>query len=441
MFDDSENNPFLRRAGDKNLLTVVVHTASFEEAILAHDPTAGRLIRLAEQPRYRVVWTPTDNEEVKRALRRAYGAEIGEYQAGDDWLLIKTPLPVPVRHRTAYVGNWHRPAREGSRVTVLDELFTHQPAVDLFVVADGDPFLENDPRRRYYVSPEDALNLVRVLAATLEQDDSYYYQYRTAKLFPTADLARVAMNIARDHKFPAELRDQIESFRLRIQLILRAADRVAYHALRVPDGRAPGKCGYHLGYFIMLVTGLFDELAWTIALRYGIRLNRREVALRQKTAGAFFQQIGTFNADLLKFLSDPDTQARLQLFYPARNQFQHRTLLPTFLADAPVPRRVLAELPPETIREILALSANGGADWGMVNGPSGRRLVEPYLFTLAAVDSVAGVTNGILERLDWQGYTDLLPADVREEKREYFNTAVGTAAFTRHQDFLPPPYF
>lgn len=439
MFDDTEHNPFERIGGKGTVLTVVVHTASFERAILADDPLIRRFLELPDW-RYRVVWTPTENKEVQRRLRSARLGEVGEYEVKGEWLVIQKPTAV--RHRIPYLGDLHRPAEEGSSVTVLDELFTHPLTVDLFVVADGDPFLKRDPRRRVYVGPEEAFNLVRVLATRREADDSFYFMFRASKLFPAADLPWVAMGIARDHGFPQVLREQIESFRHRIQLILRSADQVAYHTLRRPDGRAASECGYHLAYFIMLVTGLFDELAWTIAHRYGFKLSAPQMVLRQRMRDdAFFRQIQATNPDLHAFLVEPDTQAVIRLFYPARDQVQHRAVLAAKLIEQPAPRRVLAQLPDDTLQEVEALSADQGADWGLADGRAAGQ-VDPYLFTLAAVQAVASVTNGVLERLEWERYADALPDEIREEKRGYFKSEVGMALMKRLlHEHEPPPYF
>jgi hypothetical protein len=440
MFDDTEHNPFQRATGTGTLLTVVVHTPSFEDAVLADARLVKRLFQLAHG-RYRVIWTPTENKKVERLLRQARWAQVGEYEAQGEWLVINTQMGAPLRHRIPLLGDLHRPAEEGSRVTVLDELFMHPLAVDLFIVAAGDSFLTRDPRRRVYVTPEDAFNLVRVLATSTDPDDWFYFKYRVAKLFPASDLPRVAMHVARDFGFPPELREQIESFRHRIELILRAADRVGYHALRRPDARAAGKCGYHLAYFIMLVTGLFDELAWTIAHRYGLRLSAQQMVLRQRVKDQkFFREIKLADPDLHTFLIDPVTQATIRLFYPARDQVQHRTVLATQLVSEPRPQRVLAQLPDDTLQDIRTLSVNAGEDWGLVDGGVAGQ-VDPYLFTLAAVPAVARVTNGVLERMGWERYVDALPEDTREEKRSWFTTEVGMELINKLHPIEPPPYF
>jgi hypothetical protein len=439
MFDDTENNPFSRRV-DSLWLTIIVHTASFEEALLASNPLADRLLGIGEHGRYRVVWTPTDNEEVAWKIRRSHAAELGEYEVDDDWVIIKTPMPVPSRHRVSRVGDWRRLAMDGSGVTILDELFTNPIPVDLFVVAEGDPFLERDPRRRNTVCPEDAFNLIRILAASRSNEDSFYYQYRAAKLFPALDSARVAMSIARDHGFPPELSEQIESLKLRIELLLRAADSVGHHALRRPDGRAPGQCSYHLGYFIMLVTGLFDELAWTISRRYSLQVKAWQTVLRQRQDATFFDAIKGVNAALHAYLGNPATQAIIELFYPARDQLQHRAIIPSRLVDKPRPTRVLAQLPDDTIREIQGVSSDGGADWGMVTSAQPAGQIDPYLFTLAAVDAVAGVANRLLSLLDWERYADRLPMVQQEEVRARFKTGVGIGFWSRHEVPIPPYY-
>jgi len=441
MFDDTDRNPFSRASGTGRLLTIVAHTASFEDAILQDEPIVKQLIGLARLNRFRLIFSPTENRRVIDCLRRHHWqVEIGEFDVDGEWLSISTPMPAPGRHRLSYLGDWRRPAQPGSLVTVVDELFTNPLDVDLFIAADGDPFLERDPRRRWIVSLRDALDLVRVLVTTLDSEDSFYFHFRAAKLFPAADLGRVAMNIAREHGFPAKLRAQIESSRQRIELILRAADRVAYHALRRPDGRVAGKCGYHLAYFIMLVTGLFDELAAIVAAHYELKLKSQDVRLRVHEAASFYRILEDANPELYRFLAEPGTQAIIRLFYPARNQVQHRAVLTTRLAEERRPRRVLARLPRETLKEIKAVAPDVG--WGVIDRSAGE--VDPYLFTLAAVEAVAKVADGVLGKLEWSRYADLLPADVREERRALFETEIGLAPILRFRSHHPdsiPPYF
>jgi len=184
----------------------------------------------------------------------------------------------------------------------------------------------------------------------------------------------------------------------------------------------------------MLVTGLFDELAWTIVRRYGLNVSSQQTVLRQRQKdNKFFREVNSANAALHAFLCAPRTQATIGLFYPARDQVQHRTMLPTRFVEEPPPRRVLAQLPSDTLSEIRSLSRDQGADWGVVDGGTSDQ-VDPYLFTLAAVQAVAGVANGVLERLEWERYADALPEETREEKRSWFRTEVGMALMNRHHN-------
>lgn len=99
MFDDTEHDPFERIGGKGTVLTVVVHTASLERAILADDPLIRRFFELPDW-RYRIVWAPTENKEVQRRLRSARLGEVGEYGqwrvAGDPEADDRTPPnPLP----------------------------------------------------------------------------------------------------------------------------------------------------------------------------------------------------------------------------------------------------------------------------------------------------------------------------------------------------------
>jgi hypothetical protein len=356
MFDDSPRNSFLR-AKDSTLLTIIVHTAAFAAEILQDDPQIWRLLELGTLGGINLLCTPHEDRAVVRRLqgKQVQCATVSE---GVEWVEVGGSFLRPFRERLRRVGEWRRPCEDGSQVSIMDELFTRPYEVDLFVTAKGDPFLDRDPLRRHYVTPADAFELVRLLMVHHERyeprrgyglQESHYLQYRRQKLFPAYEEANAIVRTAAEHEIPEEIRRQVLSLGERIDMLLRAADQVGINALKEPNGSAPGRCAYHLSYLVMLATALYDEVAWLIAHVEKLELHRRAVGLRlERKQKDFMKKLGASNPDIVSFLSTSRIESLVSLFYPARDQFQHREIIPARLSNEPPPQIVVWELPKES---------------------------------------------------------------------------------------------
>ncbi len=448
MFNDSEQNSFSRSL-ERGVLNIVVHTASFENEILAQDATVDKLLQLGCVGGIRLVCTPTENPEVARTLRQKRRVDLATVTELGEWIEISTAgFIAPFREHSKRLAAWRDPAEPESNVSILDELFTRPYEVDMFVAAPNEPFLARDPSHRHYVTPNEAFELVRLLLVGFDSywftanhriTETLYLDYRRNKMIPAFNRAEVIMRNVRDKHIADLLAEQIESLKKRVELILRAADQIGIHALMRPTGESPGKCGYHLAYFIMLVTGLFDELAWSAAYDAHLEGELRHVDLRKlRNNKGFHTKLAAVNPDLANFLSDPHTCDTLALFYPARNQMQHRTVLSARLLSPNHPLSVVWELPDETLRVIEALSANAGTSWGMINGRSAG-FVDPHLFALSATKAVTSLADGVLKRIDWDKYLVQLDSDLQDGIQRTFASRVGNPP--RHQFLKEEPLY
>lgn len=434
MFDDSERNSFLRPEGGP-LLNVVIHTASLEARILASDREIHNLLRVGELSGIRMVCTPSNREEVQLALKKYRDIELASYVENGEWIEFTAGFLPRFRERVVHLGDWARPAEPGSRVSILDELFTRPFEVDLFVVAGDDPFLVRDPARRHYVNPKDALELIRILLVSLDRyqtarsastDENVYWGYRTSKLMPMLDRADLARGIgARTNDFPRALADQIVSLTKRAKLLIQAADKIGREALRRPDSTTVSQAEYHLSYLILLVTGMFDELGWIVALHHGFEPESRDVDLRmQGRKQAFSQAVRKNNPSLHDYLSESRISKLLDLFYPARNHMQHRGVLSAEVRDVGPGQRLVWHLPDETLRIIQTLAPDAGRHWGMFDGRAAG-YIDPHLFVLAAVESVAEIANGVLSHLDWMVHLATLEEDEQARARNRLEVEIG----------------
>ncbi len=169
-----------------------------------------------------------------------------------------------------------------------------------------------------------------------------------------------------------------------------------------------------LAYFVILATGLFDDLAWLANHTYALRLKKEHVDLRKKE---FKQALESKNQELKQYLDQSETANRIALFYPLRDQVQHRM----FLQAKHVVNRKLGrdenwfELPAGTFKHIRNLEGIKGCQkWG-VHSRKSTHFIEARRFTGCALAKVAEIHNHFLERIDWVGFLDRLPAPLKKE--------------------------
>lgn len=263
------------------------------------------------------------------------------------------------------------------------------------------------------VTPAVALDLVRVLLVNLglyhvrehfTVDEGFYYTYRFKSVFRAYQPAWAAATFGKT-TISEEVRDQLESLGTRLEFLCRAADRAAFFALRRANNDTQDNALYHLAYFVMLMTGMFDDLAWTLTYRYDLHLRRHDVVL--KTAGAdtssrFLDALRSAAPDLASRIENPDVQKLVQVFYPLRDSLQHRQFLQGLLyVGGPfrVPM-ILFAFPETAVERLKAASADAsGAEWGLrlADAP----YVEPYTFITRSLAAAASVLDSILGAIDW----------------------------------------
>ena len=112
---------------------------------------------------------------------------------------------------------------------------------------------------------------------------------------------------------------------------MRAHDRIGWLRYSPSNNAVVDEMVYHLNYFIMLTTGVFDCLAWLAYHRFQLKADKRSVSLRDlptsRKQQRFLDIIANSAPSLADYLRTPYVQNRLSLFYGPRDSIQHRLLL------------------------------------------------------------------------------------------------------------------
>jgi len=237
-----------------------------------------------------------------------------------------------------------------------------------------------------------------------------YYAHRRLKMFP---------NMKHLWSLVSHLDDEwVQSLYTRTELYLRAIDKLKINALRQPNHVVATQYEYDFAFLILLVTGIFDNLAWLICKMYGLNLDKMDIKLIKDKKHRFLNAVQNACPDLHDFLSEELSQAKIDLVYPIRDAVVHRNYLTTvYYQDAQKKiDAVYLKVSPDISQKFDKLTKLGmsivhcfkhdkvtqstvtDAATGSttVHGPSEDMYIIPHEFTEMIDDMIRGLINSII---------------------------------------------
>jgi hypothetical protein len=216
-----------------------------------------------------------------------------------------------------------------------------------------------------------------------------------------------------------KIHDYLDSLGRRLEFICRAYDKVAFFSLKTANHDVQNNQLYHLAYFVMLITGVFDDLAHIIEEFYHMRIKgRKNISLRippNEKPKKFYQVIQSENAALYEFLTASDIRRDINAFYPIRDSLQHRELL----------RGILYSKGSEIQKNVFELSRETAESLKMISDAPTYIvswdpfcLLDPLPFIKWAQEVTITLVNHILSSIDWNSVCETLPEDIRSKIRE-----------------------
>jgi len=160
-------------------------------------------------------------------------------------------------------------------------------------------------------------------------DEGWHYLLRFKTVFDCYQDPWTLIVYLRD-QFPT-INKAMGSLSSRLNFILRAYEKVIYYSLDMDGADSHSLVLYHLGFFVMLCTGAFDDIAWINNNLHDFRLHRTRVSLRGKP---FQKKLKIANLSLFSLLQDQQMKESLESFYPIRDSLQHRNYLSSYTAQS-----------------------------------------------------------------------------------------------------------
>lgn len=423
-----ERNPFERDLQNMPLMRFLIHSNSLSSEILSKDSPAHRLIKVNGFEEIEIMPLPVANNDVRKILIDN-GLICTEYYSYESGVALKASDGSihAVANKPHYdLSNLWEPVISCSSVSQADIYASGR--YDYFVVGAGDPVLAVKVVRDNVITAEQALDLVRILLTAHGRfyispkqtvNEGFYYLYRYKNLFKMFQHAWTVATYAHGKGLSEKIHDYLDSLGRRLEFICRAYDQVAFFSLKTSNHDTQNHQLYHLVYFVMLITGVFDVLAHIIKEFYHIRISDPQSVslriLRSKENTKFHQILQSENTDLHTFLMAEDTQRDIKAFYPIRDTLQHKELLRGVrYSNSFVEGKNVFELSneaAETLKKIL------GTATYIISWPK-HCLLDPLLFITWAQKVLIGLVNGVLSSIDWDSACETLPSDIQSKIRE-----------------------
>lgn len=421
-------NPFDRDPQNVPLMRFLLHSTSLADEILTEDSPAQRLIKTSSFREIEVTPLPTASNSLRKRFS-GNGLALTEYVSSELRVTLKTSdgsVHNVIGPFIKYLPpNLWEPISSDSTVTLAD-LFASS-FCDYLVVGTTEPSLGCKVEKDNIITAEQALEMVRVilsargrfyLAPEMPISEWSFYVYRAMELFKGTQYPSTVASYAQGNTLAEKMGNYFASLMTRLDFICRAYDNIAFLSLKTANYNDQNRQLYHLAYYIMLTTGIFDDLAHIIEEFYQIRIRgRTNIILRippGKEPNKFYQTLKLKNAALYEFLTAPNTQRDINTFYPLRDSLQHRELPKgvQFHHGMSETRKNVLELNNETFEEIK--EASGSLPFIIRGNPC---LLDPYPFIQWAQAVTIELVNRILSAIDWDSICMTLPKDLQDEIR------------------------
>jgi hypothetical protein len=445
------NVPIFNRDKDSiPMVSLYIHSELLKTKILERNILLDKLLRLATFPFIKVVCSPTDDYELIKKIQAYEGVIQTSYKyysknnGGNFYTLLSDDF-----EKVIAFGKKEDLNKNVNKniLTFLDLMAGEE--FDYFIVNDDNPLLKEVKNNT--VNSEYCLELIRLLLVNngiyyvdknMRINEGYYYIYRFKSLFHGYQKVWSIVVAAKTKSLISdELFEQFSSLSKRLEFACRAYDKLSFYDLKPANNDTQDNTMYHFSYLIMLITGIFDDLAWIIKHLYTLNLSRMEIGLKipkNNTSSKFYKKLAEKNHSICQYLLQDITQIKIKLFYPLRDSLQHREFLRglRYKNSRQKVDKNLFLVPREMADLVVRLSDNIG-DYGFINLYEDNYYLDTHLFSYKAINLVAEIVNDSLSLLDL-GYLNDLLGDDKVENSDLPSTSTLGKFFGWHTE---PIYF
>lgn len=403
---DKDNLPFMN---------VLIHSSSF----VVNDSTVN-LLELNLTGYINIDATPTSNTEIIETFSK-YNIVIPKYKIDRNHIAMvyENGFKNPRLYQDVY----------SKRISKLEISITND---DLLFVDNYDYFIsEVDSSIFTSLGLLNVLTLQefrKIVGIILSNNNIFFYRYRYAINEGFYYQLRVDRYFTFFQKYWIVLMHygkndplfdkQIFSLSSRLLFITMAYEQIVFLLLARPSNDILTKFLYHFGFFVILCTGIFDDLAWMITYYYKITLNRMKISLKNK---GLINKIGHFNHKMYAELNDSSIQEIIESFYPIRDLLQHRDYMKGYTVQSGSVRKHMLNIDTEAYNklkkliEIKVIQDNGTTTYS----------VDPNILVEHLFSSLRSIIHIVLKNFDWEtimnSFDEIRKDEINQDIMKYDN--------------------
>jgi len=401
----------------KPWLSILIHSDSIN-----NPEEISTFIELNNTEYVEIDVTPTDNQELLKLYSKK-SIQVPTYDTGNGHIVMKYDNGFK-NARFLFPSKDDYLSHCSSKLTAEDIIFSS--SYDFFITDLIDPYFKKRKIKNAQ-SIEYVKNIIRIIFSNnniylyrpnFKINEGYYYLMRFKTIFSCYQDPWSIIVHSRDEN--KKVFDNMASLSTRLVFICKAYEKTAYFTLLKVNNDTFDNLLYHLGYFIMLCTGAFDDLAWIIMNLYEIRLSRMQIALKQKK---FKDKIEMKNPTLFKLLNNEDFITKLESFYPIRDALQHRNFLSGYTVHGGNETSHMIYLDPEAAKSIDDKYLRNFHD-----GNNETISISPRNLIEIMYERVISIVHQVYACIDWDYYKNKLPDEDKKKviaSTEKFKQGIG----------------
>jgi hypothetical protein len=346
---------------------VLVHTDSLIAEIIQGNKDIQRLIKIATLRSCAIVFTPVENPEVQNILHEN-DLDVANYYLLDNQYIVKS--------------NFIHASFSFETEDKFAEEFQLQNGYTL-----NDSMLIGNRYFHHYVSNTipgstpihlilDILQVYHVKNKIFRSDQNsstnqfFYDLISVNKQIPAYKSLVIQFNYLKNAYSTdfSTIENLLQSLSDRMMLMNKSVIELKYQSLKTVSNDASTEIMYHLSYFVILVTGSFDNLAWIINYIYDLGFslessNKNKVKLQnahspsKKPNELYYKSLSLKAPAISDYLLSEKISCLIDFVYPLRDAIQHRSFIKPLTvtkvsSGKTIPNKLLIWFP-DDVRKIL----------------------------------------------------------------------------------------
>ncbi|MBN3345515.1 hypothetical protein CF050_01120 [Clostridium botulinum] len=383
-----------------------------------------------------VIFSPTQNNELRKVIKKNYNSEIATYKLENKYIIFKSENfseIIKVLLKECYEKQFNKV--KNTNLDKIDLMTIQSDRFDLIVLGEED-IKQLEPNNKL-ICKNDVLEKVRLyminqklfyIKKAYSIDETFYYIYRYNKVFPYFRYLYIVLCERKSGIKNDKLFEYANSLSTRLEFYCRACDQTKIECLRTPNNLTKSYIKYNFGYLIIIMTGIYDNLAWIINDIYKLNIRREDICmkipiklLKKCKKNSFLEKLSLKDKKLAEFISNDLTQKCIHLIYPIRDSLVHRNFFDSvfYCNKCKGRKNNLIKVPKivyDIFKGIYIFNSNYLDSFIISNGV----YIEPYKFIQFLDEIFVSKVNEILNRINLNSLINELSQEERERIKQCF---------------------